>query len=237
MSVPIQRTFIVDCPECRAKVAAIESGEAERIWDDGEHGFPEVEKIVVGNCPQCKAVLVGKSQQLAFRGIDSEEDVWSDVVRVYPNPPKVFSSMRIPKVVRDSLNEAHLSFQAGAYTATCAMLGRALEAVCRDMLKPTSGDAASSTEAPIRIERLMLGKGIEELHKQQIIDERLFRWSQQLHAFRNDASHPEDKNFSRVDVEDLQTFINAIIEYIYDLTDRYEELMERIASRVKKKEK
>lgn len=83
----------------------------------------------------------------------------------------------------------------------------------------------------------MLGKGIEELHKHKIIDERLFKWSQQLHAFRNDAAHPHDINFTRADVEDLQTFVNAIIEYIYDLTDRYEEFMARAKVRAAKKEK
>lgn len=235
MSVIPIRTFIIDCPECRAKVAASETGHAERVLDGGEHSYPEVEKIVVGKCPQCEAILVGKSEQLAFAGYDSDEDVWGDVVRVYPNPPKVFSSARIPKVVKDSLNEAHLSFQAGAYTAACAMLGRALEAVCRDMLKPVSSDDEPLTSRPI--ERLMLGKGIEELHDKKIIDERLFKWSQQLHAFRNDAAHPHDINFSRADVEDLQTFVNAIIEYIYDLTDRYDELMERVKARTTTKKK
>lgn len=74
----------------------------------------------------------------------------------------------------------------------------------------------------------MLGKGMQELHEKGHIDERLFRWSQELHAFRNLSAHPDEEfTVSRVDAEDLQTFANAITEYIYDLTDRYEEFKNR----------
>ena len=66
----------------------------------------------------------------------------------------------------------------------------------------------------------------------QFIDDRLYDWSQQLHAFRNLAAHPdEDITISRNDTEDLQTFVNAIVEYIYDLTDLYSEFKKRLEKR------
>jgi hypothetical protein len=40
---------------------------------------------------------------------------------------------------------------------------------------------------------------------------------------------------SRNDAEDLQTFVNAIVEYVYDLADRYEEFKERTQTRAKRK--
>ena len=73
----------------------------------------------------------------------------------------------------------------------------------------------------------MLWKGIKRLHDEKIIDDRLYDWSQQLHAFRNDAAHAVDVSISREDATDLQTFVNAIIEYIYDLAERYNEFKER----------
>ena len=77
----------------------------------------------------------------------------------------------------------------------------------------------------------MLAEGLGKLKDDKIIDQRLYDWSQQLHAFRNIAAHPDDESISRQDAEDLQTFAYAIVEYIYDLTDRYEEFKARIARR------
>jgi len=64
----------------------------------------------------------------------------------------------------------------------------------------------------------------------------LYDWSQQLQAFRNLAAHPEDISISRNDAEDLQIFVNAIVEYVYDLTDRYQEFKARVDARAARKE-
>lgn len=225
--VRLLKTFIVDCPDCRAKVAATEEGSAHR-YDSDEAGDPYGKRILVGKCPVCAQILVGESTQLRFENYDSDTDEWSDIVRVYPSPPKAFSSYRIPKVLRASLLEAERAMQAGAHTAACVMLGRALEALCRDSLrsKEPQNDEAKSQR------RFMLGAGLRKLRDLKVIDDRLFGWSQDLQAFRNLAAHPdEDVTISREDVEDLQAFVYAITEYVYDLADRYEEFKERQAER------
>jgi Domain of unknown function (DUF4145) len=229
-------TFIVDCPYCKAKVAAIESGRAEIFIVDEQSGQPYCKMVFVGNCPKCKFILVGESDQVEFKNYDASEDLWSDIVRVYPKPPKAFSSERIPKVVSVSLDEADRSLQAGANIAACAMLGRALEALCRDVLEPKPKKDDTPAATPTKpTKKLMLWDGIRKLRDAKVIDDRLYEWSQQLHAFRNLAAHPEDITISRNDAEDLQTFVNAIVEYVYDLADRYEEFKERVAARAKKK--
>jgi uncharacterized protein YutE (UPF0331/DUF86 family) len=102
--------------------------------------------------------------------------------------------------------------------AACVMFGRALEAVCKDALGTT---------------KITLGKGVEMLKEKGIIDNRLYDWSQQLRVFRNLAAHADAdmSSISRQDAEDLQSFVYAIIEYVYDLTDRYEEFKARIAKK------
>jgi hypothetical protein len=218
-------TFIIDCPSCKAKVAAQEKGSITQGWtDDGRS--PNGYRLLIGVCPRCNTALAGTATQTHFEGIDSEDDEWSDVERVYPSPPKTFSSYRIPRIVTNSLSEADKSIQVGSHMAACVMFGRALEAVCRDVLR--AKDDASTDKK----QRLMLGAGIKALREKNLIDDRLFDWSQQLHAFRNLSAHPdEDFAVSRHDAEDLQAFVQAIIEYIYDLSDRYEEFKERIARR------
>ena len=256
-------TFIIDCPWCKAKVAANEKGRAERAYFDDEAGEPTGYRLYVGSCPSCAALLAGESTQVGFAGYDSDDDVWTDVVRVFPKPGRTFSSTRIPRVVTDSLLEADRSLQANANIAACVMLGRALEAVCRDLLEPTVSASlpppaplppsppqppsttppvatpASATATPAtplpKKKKIMLAEGIRQLKEKKFIDERLYDWSQQLHAFRNLAAHPEDVSISRDDAEDLQTFVYAIVEYIYDLTDRYNEFKNRLEKRNRRK--
>jgi hypothetical protein len=219
-------SFIVDCPYCKAKVAAEEKGKAEHSYFDEEAHEPSGSRLIVGVCPVCKLMIAGTSYQTSFEGFNAEYDEWSEVVRVYPQPARSFTSYRIPKIVKQSLEEGDKSIQAGANMAACVMFGRALEAVCRDLLVDPADPAPK---------HVMLGKGIKELKAKNIIDQRLFDWSQQLQAFRNIAAHPEGTPISREDAEDLQAFVYAIIEYIYDLADRYEEFQKRIARRTKKK--
>ena len=229
-------TFIIDCLNCKAKVAATESGRAERSYFDHEEGEPYGMRVLIGKCPKCGSILVGRSEQIEFEDFGAEYDRWSDIVRVYPKPPKAFSSGRIPNVVSVSLNEADRALQAGANIAACGMLGRALEALCRDILepKPKKEDAPAATPQKPK-KNLMLGEGLKRLRDTKVIDDRLYDWSQQLHAFRNLAAHPEDISISRNDAEDLQTFVNAIVEYVYDLADRYAEFKERVDARAKRK--
>lgn len=213
-----QQTFIIDCPFCKAKVAAIEKGSASiSDWCE-EAGEPFGTKLIVGLCPNCGEPLAGRANQFGFKGYQGDKkDEWSDVIRIYPKPPKTFLSHRIPRSATESLSDADRSLQANANIAAVAMFGRALEAVCRDVLGT----------------KVMLGPGVKMLKDQGIIDDRLYDWSQQLHAFRNLAAHPDEcsNSISRQDAEDLQSFVYAIIEYVYDLTDRYNEFKARIVNK------
>ena len=211
--------FLIDCATCKKKVVGKKLGGATRGGSGGPRGsFGE--RLVVGECTECNSLLVAESYQTHFKSQGAELDKWSDFIRVHPSPLRSFNSNRIPPVLTDSLEEANKALQAGAPVAACAMYGRALEALCRDVL----GKKKNKPDY-----KVMLGKGIEELRDESIIDERLFNWSQEMHAFRNMAAHPDQISVSRDDVEDLRVFVYAIIEFVYDLTDRYEEFMARKA--------
>jgi len=228
--------FIVDCSHCKAKVAAEENGRAEDTGFDHEVGEPYGWRLVVGKCPRCCTLLAAESRQLRFKGWEHDlEDVWSDPVRVHPKPPKTFSSFRIPRTVTKSLTEADVALQGNANDAACVMFGRALEAVCRDIL--FTREEKKAIRAGTSKKRLMLGSGIKQLREKNFIDNRLYDWSQHLHAFRNLAAHPdmEGVTITREDAEDLQAFVHAIIEYIYDLADRYEEFKSRLEQRSRRK--
>ncbi|MBR1196396.1 DUF4145 domain-containing protein [Bradyrhizobium sp. AUGA SZCCT0240] len=226
-------TFIIDCPRCKAKVAAEHRGQVDWSYAGDDEGEPIGHRVVIGYCPSpsCQIPLVGRAEQFGFQGYqDWEDDVFGDVVRVYPEPAKVFTSYRIPGALSHSLAEADRCLQVGANIAACVMLGRALEALCRDVLqKAEKPEATANAPSAKPTKRLMLGTGIRELRDRKIIDDRLYDWSVSLQAMRNLAAHPEDITVSREDAQDLQVFVNAITEYVYDLTDRYEEFKEREA--------
>src|SRR5262249_29476153 len=134
---------------------------------------------------------------------------WYDTIRVYPQLARMPSSSRIPKIVDDSLMEADKALQANAPNAACVMLGRAVEAVCRDILLTHEDREAKR--------RIMLGEGIKKLREKNVIDARLYEWAEQVQASRNLAAHAAEDgiSMSMEDAQDLQTFVHAMLEYIY----------------------
>ena len=69
--------------------------------------------------------------------------------------------------------------------------------------------------------------GLKELLDREVIDKRLFRWSEELRLHRNLAAHATDEQFSHDDAEDLFAFATAICDYIFVLKDKFDSFMER----------
>jgi hypothetical protein len=224
-------TFLVDCDTCSAKVAAKLEGVAESSGFDDEEHEPWGNRLLVGRCPHCMTLVAAHQTQIDFQGFSSEYDEWSDPIRVFPNPPKTFSH-HIPKVVRASITEAQKCIHAGANTAACVMLRRTMEAVCLDILNPLRAkEIAGAKDAGAVAKKyrrpLMLGEGLKELYERRIIDDRLFDWSRQIQVVGNKSAHAVDIDITRQDATDLMSFVTALIEYIFDLTLRYNQFMVR----------
>jgi len=228
----VQETFLVDCDSCKAKVAAVQQGIAEKgieVYDNEPYGGS---RLYVGSCPKCTKLIAAHSIQLAIADVDAEEDEWSDPVRVFPSPSRVLSH-RVPKLVRESMSDAEACLQAGVHVPAFVMLGKALEGLCRDQLRTEIATAEAAAGKPVRF---MLEKALGELRTKEVIDDKLLAWSKQLQAFRNSAAHSdEDASLTRADAMDLRTFAYAIIEYVYDLTERYNEFVARIEADKAKK--
>jgi HEPN domain-containing protein len=116
-------------------------------------------------------------------------------------------------IIRSSLEEARLCFKAGAYSASAVMAGRALEGVCRHFGTKSS----------------YLGSGIKELRENGIIDARLAAWARELQRARNLSAHASCERVSKRDAEDLLQFVEAIGEYVFVLTAKFESYMARRA--------
>jgi hypothetical protein len=213
--------MIINCPHCSARV----NGEVEKLFpmfereEDGTviDGF----RVSLLECPSCHQPLVGREileRYEEHRGFGEDDIViWGGMQRVWPDPEALLDAS-IPEDVRVSLEEAKNCLACGGYTASVVMSGRALEAVARHFHVE-------------KVERLMLGKGLEELHASGKIDERLYRWGKELHEHRNLAAHATAARFARADAEDLYEFANAICEYLFVLQDRFDRFMQRKANK------
>jgi hypothetical protein len=205
--------MLIDCSHCHAQVNGEEVHVAEWVapWDDPDP-WEEPYRISILRCPRCKRFLVGLQNS-----VQEAEIFWTLATRVWPEPVSELA-MSIPLEIRQSLAESRKCFNASAYIASVAMCGRAIEALCQHF----------STKQPTFFDGLM------ELHDADIIDSRLYSWGQELREHRNLAAHPSTTVFRREDAKDLYEFSAAICEYVFVLTEKFEQFKGRRERRAKK---
>lgn len=197
--------MIIECNHCDAKVNAKVLGKKE--FKEYETGHPI--EYLLGECPVCGSVLLGRSK---FEQVGPEDYDMGPAERLWPVPPEkdTFDSS-IPSLVRKSLHEARLCYRAKAYSACAVMCGRAIEAICKEH-KTKSRNLAG---------------GLRELKTKGVIDGRLFDWGEALRGRRNIGAHATEEDISREDAHDILDFGVAICEYVFVLSERYEEFIAR----------
>lgn len=206
--------MLIDCPYCRSRVDAKTEGEAIKpsMPDD-----PDRVRIAIGKCPSCDTILVGRSEEYEHPDFGTG---WAMADRLWPKPPRQIG-WSVPDIVKSSLEEADLCISAGAFTACVVMSGRAIEGVCVH-------HNTKSTE---------LAKGLKELLAKDVIDKRLFTWGDALRKLRNLGAHATGERFTAQDASDVLAFTHAIAEYVFVLTEQFEDFMQRQAKRPAKKPK
>ncbi len=205
--------MIIECPYCESKVDGKVIGEHISGNDDEPYQF----KVILMECPVCENSLVG-CQELIDVGPDGEE--WISGNRLWPDPTSHINWI-IPDIVRRSLEEANKCYSAKAYSACAVMSGRALEGIC----------IIHGTKSKI------LSRGLKELLETKVIDDRLFQWGEALRVLRNLGAHATEEKILKEDARDLLDFVNAICDYVFVLTDKFNEFMKRQAEKREKAEK
>lgn len=198
----------IECPVCETKVKAI----VLESRDYGPYNYPngyyeEPIEISFLECPFCKQVMLGFAQMVQT----SEEDWDFSIPKlIWPVNTKTLDAI-IPPTVRSSIEEARKCLKARAYSACAVMSGRALEALCKEQ----------------NVNKRNLAEGLRELKTKGIIDGRLFDWSESLREKRNIGAHASEKEVSKEDASDVLDFTIAICEFVYVLTDKYENFKNR----------
>ena len=196
--------MLIHCPHCKSRVHASDEAQMER-YNPEEDPFPS--SVILGNCPSCNNILVGLSEQ-----VDDPEGrlIWTHATRLWPEPKRAVSSS-VPEIVKVSLEEADKCFEAGAYSACAVMCGRSLEGMC----------------IHFKTEKRNLSDGLKALKEREIIDERLYKWGEELRHIRNLGAHATTEKVTIQDARDLLHFVHAISDYVFVLTERFDEFMNR----------
>ena len=150
---------------------------------------------------------------------ENGEDLWGYPYRLWPEPQKHY--WNLPPRVRGSLEEADLCLNAKAYDACAVMCGRAVEAIC----------------SHYEVKAKTLQKGLKELLEKGVIDKKIHDWSEALRIHRNIGAHPNEEKISEEEAKDLFDFTNAICDYVFVLTKKFEEFMKRKDKKAEKKKK
>jgi len=193
------RKHYVQCWFCEASRNATEYGVVED--HNPAHDFPSRSTLV--QCDICNGALL-------FLQEDHGQGFDDDLFRVWPAPVRHLSSA-IPYGLRDVHAEARRCFDAKAYTAAVVMVGRTLEGVCiKSEIKFTN-----------------LQSGLDQPKKNGLIDVRLFDWTKELRVLRNEGAHFTGKLVSKEDARDALQLCEALLDYMYVLTARFEEFKAR----------
>ena len=200
--------MLVECENCDKPVIGITRGYTIE-FGDFMNSIPGHRWILL-ECDQNHPILVRQTDP----SDDPAEWHWDDTIRIYPPRDRALSSL-IPEQLRRVHEEARACFRAKAYTAAAVMSGRTLEGACA-----THG-----------VKERTLSQSLSKMKEEGYIDGRLWEWAQTLKNVRNAAAHYDSDPISKQDAEDSIAFSEALLDYLYVLTARFEALKNRRTKR------
>jgi hypothetical protein len=194
----------VECPYCERPVIAEPRGWA--VYDEPQEG--PAERWTLGTCQRAGHVLLILQLQLAYP-MAFEEDTPSIVYPIHDRQ----LSWDIPDTLRRAHEESRKCYRAKAYKAAVVMAGRTLEGACKQH----------------GVTKGTLQNLLAEMKKRELIDKRLWEWAESLRSVRNAAAHYNDEAITKEDAEDAIAYSEALLDYLYVLTARFEAMKRRRA--------
>ncbi|WP_158827666.1 DUF4145 domain-containing protein [Streptomyces sp. NRRL S-118] len=126
-------------------------------------------------------------------------------------PPVTALAPGVPTSIAREMVEARACFDANLYTAAAVMVRRTLEGMCIDQ----------------GTQKKALFQALQELRDNGKIEGRLFDWAQALRVLGNQGAHFSEESVSREDAADALSLAEALLNYIYVFTAKYEEFQKR----------
>ncbi|MBC2726108.1 DUF4145 domain-containing protein [Desulfosporosinus sp.] len=138
---------------------------------------------------------------------------WDDYYRIYPQNERNLM-FEVPDMVKQSYDDAVSCVNAKIWTAAVVMVGRALEAVCKDAFPDSKN----------------IYHGLKQMKDNGLISEELLEWSNELRVLRNMGAHATTGKITAEDANEALDFLQAILEIFYHLRPKFERMKERRSS-------
>ena len=191
--------FAQDCTKC--KTAVVFEIVGQHAWQGDSDQFPI--ELYLAKCGNCGVASL-------FCREDYGEGFEADTFyRMYPAQRRQLRFF-LPSEVEASYDEAVKCEGAKAWTALAVMVGRTLEAVAKQYYPGATLAAAL---------KKMLADGI--------ISEEIHEWSTHLRVIRNIGAHPSKEKIDSQEATEALDFAQAILEILYDLRPKFEQMKKR----------
>jgi hypothetical protein len=167
-----------------------------------EEGPPEEYTFV--HCSKCAKPAVFYREDV---GDGFERDSY---YRVYPAQERHIG-YALPAMVREAYEEAVRCELSRTRMACAVMVGRTLEAVCKQFDPSARG----------------IFDGLRSMHSKGVISQELLDWANELRTLRNLGAHATSERIDASDVTGALDFLQAILEILYDLRPKFENFRHR----------
>lgn len=167
------------------------------------------EELSLAFCPTCRLPgLFGRE----LYGVDEQGiEILSDHYRLYPAEERSVA-YALPKLVKESYDEAVKCERSGTWIATVTMARRALEAIAKEYVRER-GTATSG--------RSELFATLDKMHRDGAISDEMKQWADGLRTMGNMGAHANPGTIGRDDAKASLDFLQALMEIIYELRPRF----------------
>ncbi|MGW5987835.1 DUF4145 domain-containing protein [Streptomyces anulatus] len=189
---------LLECPQCE-QMSLFDEWVIDRNGPPDLDGRPGDFKL--WGCLACG------QPQLWNESEDSDDSneprrLWPQVAALAPG---------IPSSIAREMVEARACFDVKLYTAAAVMVRRTLEGMCIEQ----------------GTQKKALFQALQELRDSGKIEGRLFEWAQALRVLGNQGAHFSEESVRREDAADALSLAEALLNYIYVFTAKYEEFQKR----------
>lgn len=174
---------------------------------DKVHTLPDEgppEEYTFAHCEVCNYPAIFFREDM---GDGFDQDAY---YRMFPSQDRHIGYF-LPPVIRDSYEEAVQCEKSKTAIAALTMVGRTLEAICKEFDPNTKS----------------IYDGLKSLQSKGIISQELLDWANALRALRNTAAHATTMKIEMQDATDSLDFLQAILEILFELRPRFEKFQKR----------
>jgi hypothetical protein len=198
--------MLIECDNCNA---IVETQMIASYIKEEEIDWCSNLKFSLCKCSQCWSPI------LVQQGYDYNHEIndfdWEKPIKIYPSNLFHINPV-IPEQLRKNLIECIKCYKVGAFTATAIMCRKTLDGFCS--LKG--------------VKEKNLGLAIKKLKEQNIINDQLYEWANELRLLGNKAAHSIDHTIESVDGKDILEFTIAILDFTYSFKDKFDKFKSRL---------